>query len=77
MRADCQNNHERRPMYLDHPNRVWRCDECGETISPEDITRQVLPVYLTSEARQLMNYEIVGLMLPDKSVLVEYERRGR
>lgn len=77
MHVDCQYNHERAPMHQDHANKQWMCiyPNCGQLVGNEEFIRAVQPEYMTLEARSMMDYEIVGIMMENGKLFVEYPRR--
>lgn len=83
MRAECQKGHERIPMQEDHVHKRFYCVECDATITPDRIYAEVPSEYkpsgetIISTVQGLLDYEIVGVIMEDGSLFIEYPRNER
>jgi hypothetical protein len=80
MKAYCEKNHERVECYTDHVMKRFYCPVCGHAVAPEIIMArvprgyqpQIDPIFET--LRQLMDFEIVGVIQAHGQITIEYPR---
>lgn len=64
-------------MEMDHMHKRWVCVQpnCGQMVTPIDVDSKIHPAYKTLEAHAIMDFVIVGVVLSDGKLLIEYPRK--
>lgn len=77
MRVDCQYNHPRIQMEMDHMRKRWVCVQpgCGQIVTTDDVESSIPSAYRTPMAGLILDFVIEAVMLSNGKLLIEYPRR--